>query len=166
MTKVSLNGSLHYLTWKINIFTFDVRRESYCMFSLPSPAYEGNNNKDIEIVEYEGKLVMTCIDRENNFMEVWIMKDYNGRQWNKKHSINIWVLTRKEPYISHLAFYNADIILMGKYFPDVTFFNLKTRSIDQLRLGKGLLYRCFPFWFIFIIEEKIQSNTTLELPDL
>jgi hypothetical protein len=50
------------------------------MFSLPSLVYEGNNNKDIGIVEYEGKLVMTCIDRENDFMKVWIMKDYNGKQ--------------------------------------------------------------------------------------
>jgi hypothetical protein len=115
------------------------------MFSLPSLVYEGNNNKDIGIVKYEGKLVMTCIDRENDFMEVWIMKDYNERQLNKKHSINIWVLTRKEPYVSHSAFYNADIILMGKYFPNVTFFNLKTRSIDMVRLGRGLLYGCFLF---------------------
>jgi len=109
---------------------------------------------------------MTCIDRENDFMEVWIMKDYNERQLNKKHSINIWVLTRKEPYVSHSAFYNADIILMGKYFPNMTFFNLKTRSIDMVQLGRGLLYGCFLFWFIFITEEKTQLNTTLELPDL
>jgi len=51
---------------------------------------------------------MTCIDRESDFMEVWIMESYDGRQWNKRLSINIGVLIRKEPYVSPLAFCNAD----------------------------------------------------------
>jgi hypothetical protein len=29
-------------------------------------------------------------------MEVWIMGSYNRKQWNKRHSISIGVLTRKE----------------------------------------------------------------------
>jgi hypothetical protein len=62
-------------------------------------------------------------------MEVWIMKSYNGRQWNKRHSINIGVLIRKEPYVSPLAFCNADIVLMGKYFLDVIFFNFKPEAL-------------------------------------
>jgi len=75
MTKVYVNGSLNWLTWK----AFDVKRESYYLFLLSSPVYKGNNNKDIELVKYKEKLVMTCIDRENDFMEVWIMKSYNRK---------------------------------------------------------------------------------------
>uniref|UniRef100_B9IE04 F-box associated beta-propeller type 3 domain-containing protein n=1 Tax=Populus trichocarpa TaxID=3694 RepID=B9IE04_POPTR len=93
MTKVSVNGSLHGLTWK-----------------------KDSDNKDMELVEYKGKLVMTYIDKESNLMELWIMKDHNRKQWSKRHSINIGVLTRKEPNVSPLAFYNVDVVLIKEYF--------------------------------------------------
>jgi hypothetical protein len=51
MTKVFINCSLHWLTWKRNIFVFDVKRESYCLFLLPPPVYERNDNKDIVLAE-------------------------------------------------------------------------------------------------------------------
>ena len=70
MTKVFINDSLHWLTRKRNIFVFDVKRKSYCLFLLPPPVYECNDNKDIVLAEYEGKLIITCIDRDNDFMEV------------------------------------------------------------------------------------------------
>jgi hypothetical protein len=79
MTKIYVNGSLNWLTWKRNIFAFDVKRESYYLFLLSSPVYKGSNNKDIELVKYKEKLVMTCIDRRNDFMKVWIMKSYNRK---------------------------------------------------------------------------------------
>jgi hypothetical protein len=66
------------------------------MFPLPLLASEDSDNKDMELVEYKGKLVMTYIDKESNLMELWIMKDHNRKQWSKRHSINIGVLTRKE----------------------------------------------------------------------
>jgi len=68
-----------WLIWKRNVFAFDVKRESHCLFSLPLPVSEGNDNKDIGLIEYKGKLVMTYIDKESNFMEVWIMKDHNRK---------------------------------------------------------------------------------------
>jgi hypothetical protein len=46
------------------------------------------------------------------------------------------------------------------------FFNFKIGSIEELRVGKGLLYGCFQFQFTFITEEEKQSNATLELPGL
>ena len=91
-----------------------------------------------------------------NFMEVWIMEDYGRKQWSKMHSINIGVLTRKKPHVSPLAFCNTDVVLMGEYFSDVIFFNFKTRHIDMLRLGKGLLHGCFPFQLTFATLEKAQ----------
>ena len=47
MSKVFMNGSLHWLTWKRNVFVFDVKRERYCLFALPLPVSEVNDNKDI-----------------------------------------------------------------------------------------------------------------------
>jgi hypothetical protein len=96
-------------------------------------------------------------------MEVWIIEDYNIKQWNKMHSINIGVLIRKESHVNPLAFCNDDIVLIRKYFPDVTFFNFKTESIDVLQLGKCLLHGCLPFHFTFLAEERAQLDTTLEL---
>ena len=79
MMKVSVNGSLHWLTWKRNVFAFDVKRESQCLFPLLLPISESNGNKDVRLTEYKGKLAMTWIDRESNFMEVWIMKDHDKK---------------------------------------------------------------------------------------
>jgi hypothetical protein len=86
--------------------------ESHYLFPLPLLASEGNDNKEIRLVKYEEKLVMICIDRESNFMEVWIIEDHNEKQWSKRHSIKIGDLRKKEPHVSSLAFYNVDIILM------------------------------------------------------
>jgi len=44
----------------------------------------------------------------------------------------------------------------------MTFFNFKNGNIDMLRLGKGLLYGCFPFQLTFGTEEKAQLDLTLE----
>ena len=49
------------------------------MFPLPLLASEGNDNKDTRLTEYKGKLTMTWIDRESNFMEVWIMEDHDKK---------------------------------------------------------------------------------------
>lgn len=74
-----MNGSFHWLTWKINIFVFYMKNESYCIFPFPLLIYEGNDSKYIDLVKYKGKLFMTCIDREDDFMEVCIMKSYNKK---------------------------------------------------------------------------------------
>jgi hypothetical protein len=51
-----------------------VKRESHCLFSLSLPV---SDNKDIGLIKYKGKLVMTYIDRESNFIEVWIITENN-----------------------------------------------------------------------------------------
>lgn len=69
--------------------------KSHCLFPLPLPSFKGNDNKDIKLVKYKEKFAITCINRESNFIEVWIIKDYNEKQWSKRHSINMEVLTNK-----------------------------------------------------------------------
>jgi len=62
-------------------------------------------------------------------MEVWIMKDHNRKQISKRHSINIGVLTGKEPYVSLLTFCNIYVVMIGEYFPDVKFSTLKLETL-------------------------------------
>jgi hypothetical protein len=71
------------------------------------------------------------------------------------------VLTRKEPHLNPLAFFNANIMLMREYFPNVTFYNFKTKNIDMLRLRRGLLYGCFPFQFTFITKKETQLDKSI-----
>ena len=82
MIKVFVNGSLHWLTWKRNVFAFDVTREHHFLFPLPLPAYEDNDNKDIRLTEYKGKLTMICIDRESN--DLMFAKMARGDRTNLK----------------------------------------------------------------------------------
>jgi hypothetical protein len=79
MKNVSVNDSLHWLTWKRSVFTFNVKRESRCLFSHLLSTSKGNDNKDIRLTEYKEKLVMTYINRKSNFMEVWIMEDHEKK---------------------------------------------------------------------------------------
>ena len=65
MTKTSVNGSLYQVIWKRNICVFDVKMESYSLLSLPPPVFKGNDSKDMKVVKYKEKLVVTCFDGEN-----------------------------------------------------------------------------------------------------
>jgi hypothetical protein len=123
----------------------DVKMEVYNLLPLPPPIWKSNDRKDIRLVEYKRKLLVTFIDAKNDFMKLWVNENYNIKIKKKRHSINIEVLIRKEPNVSPFVFFNVDIMLMREYFSKLMFFNFKTKSIDMLRLEKGLLHACFPF---------------------
>jgi len=143
---VSVSGSLHWLTWvENNIFAFHVSKESYSMFSLPLSVSHDNKGKDIELVEYMGKLAVTCIGKDESSMELWVMENYGKTEWNKRYKINIEALRRKEPDTRPAAFYNADIVLMKEYDHRVTFFNFKNGSFDRLSLENNVNRGCFRF---------------------
>ncbi|KAB5538963.1 hypothetical protein DKX38_016496 [Salix brachista] len=142
---VSVSGSLHWLTYvENNIFAFHVNKESYSMFSIPLSDSEDDKGKDIELVEYMGKLAITCIGKDKSYMELWVMKNYGEIEWNKRYKINIEAF-RKEPYTRPVAFYNADIVLMKELDHRVTFFNFKNGSTDRLSLENELNHGCFRF---------------------
>lgn len=54
-----------------------MNEKSYDLFLIPSLIYRNVCNKDVMIVEYEGKLVIACIDEEHNFIELQVMEIYN-----------------------------------------------------------------------------------------
>jgi hypothetical protein len=39
--------------------------ESYSLLSLPPPVFKGNDSKDMKVVKYKEKLVVTSFDGEN-----------------------------------------------------------------------------------------------------
>jgi hypothetical protein len=85
------------------------------------------------------------------------MKSFNRREWHKRYTVNISVVMRKTPHISLFAFHNTNTVVMRGYFYDVMPFNFKTRSIDMMQLGNGLLHILFPFQTNFNIENKWQK---------
>ncbi|KAB5568179.1 hypothetical protein DKX38_001972 [Salix brachista] len=105
---------------------------------------EDNKGKDIELVEYMGKLAITCIGKDESFIELWVLENYGKKEWNKRYKINIEAF-KKEPYTRPVAFYNADIVLMKEYDHRVTFFNFKNGSIERLSLENKLNHGCFRF---------------------
>ncbi|KAG5237750.1 F-box protein [Salix suchowensis] len=142
---VSVSGSLHWLTYvQNNIFAFHVNKESYSLFSLPLSDSEDDKGKDIALVEYMGKLAITCIGKDKSYMELWVMENYGEIEWNKRYKINMEAF-RKEPYTRPVAFYNADIVLMKELDHRVTFFNFKNGSTDRLSLENELNHGCFRF---------------------
>jgi len=165
-TNVSVNGSLHWLTWKRNdIFAFHVNKESYSMFSLPLPVSEDNKSKDIALVRYKGKLAITSIGREDSFMELWVMENYDRKEWNKTHTVNIEALRRKEPYTRPVAFCNADIALMKEHDRCATFFNITNGSTDRLSLEKNLNHGCFPFQSNFELSDLMGDSASKQVSD-
>jgi hypothetical protein len=48
----------------------DVKMEVYNLLPLPPPIWKSNDRKDIRLVEYKRKLVVTCIDVKNDFMKL------------------------------------------------------------------------------------------------
>jgi len=71
--------------------------------------------------------------------KAWSGTNIMQEAFNKHRGFNKERTPRKS-----LAFCNVDVMLIGKYFPNVTFFNFKNEDIDMLRLRKGLLHGCFP----------------------
>jgi hypothetical protein len=59
------------------MFVVDVKMEVYNLLPLPPPIWKSNDRKDIRLVEYKRKLVVTCIDAKNEFMKLWVMENYN-----------------------------------------------------------------------------------------
>lgn len=119
--------------------------ESYEFFSIFLLVYGCDKDIEIIIIEYEGKLFMTCMDEKGSYMELWVMESYNKKEWHKRHTINMREIMGRGPHTSPLAFCSTDIIAMGGYFFDIMFFNFKIRSVSMVQLGIGLLHVCFPF---------------------
>ncbi|KDP33891.1 hypothetical protein JCGZ_07462 [Jatropha curcas] len=95
------------------------------MFSLP------NNEVDydhIQPTDYEGKLSVIYMRRDNILMELWEMENYKEKVWSKRHMIDVEPLREKEPHSIPLMFYNADIALMSGFY-GVLFFKFKNGMV-------------------------------------
>lgn len=128
-----------------NIFLFDVNTKSYEFFPISPLVHECDKDIEIIIIDYEGKLFITCMDEKGSYMELWVMESYNKREWHKRYIINMRAIMGRGPHTSPLVFCSTDIIAMGGYFSGIMFFNFKIRNVSMVQLGIGLLHVCFPF---------------------
>lgn len=133
---VSACGSLHWLTYHRNsIFSFHENKESCSLISLPHLVYDNDRYKyDMKLVEYEGKLALMCMGREDRFMELWVMENYGKQLWNKRQTMSIETLRGEVPNTSPIALYNADVALIMEFYK-VIFYNIKNGSTNILSLG-------------------------------
>lgn len=127
------------------------------MFAIPLLVSKCDNKKEIIIVNYKGKLVITYMDEKHSLMELQVMKSFNRREWHKRYMVKISAIMRKTSHISPFAFHNTNTVVMRGYFYDVMLFNFKTGSIDMMQLGNGLFHLLFPFQTNFNMENKWQK---------
>ncbi|XP_050236165.1 F-box protein At5g49610-like [Mercurialis annua] len=113
---VSARGSLHWLTNKNNVFAFHEDTETYSLFSLPSSVSlsEDDYGSGFQLVEYEGKLGLICT--EHNFMELWILENYERKIWSLRQKISLESLEGEVGCGNFLAVYNSDVALMRGFY--------------------------------------------------
>ncbi|OMO67231.1 hypothetical protein CCACVL1_20698 [Corchorus capsularis] len=126
---ISASTGLHWLTWdgnKNKILSFYQETESWDLVSLPEPLCFRENWNSVNFAEYEGKLALICVTPELDFVELWILRNYGGKQeWVLKHIVNLTFLNEEIGHSSIESFYNADtLLLIGLY--RAVFFNFKT----------------------------------------
>ncbi|KAK9275033.1 hypothetical protein L1049_022291 [Liquidambar formosana] len=129
---VLASGTVHWLTTHNHIFSFNMNQEIWSMFALPEPLKENDHYK--KLVEFEGRLALTCMGREER-VELWVMKDYGNQVWNKTKTLSIEAFINDNRYTSLAAFYNSDIALM-KGYDEVMFCKFQNCSPIAVKLEK------------------------------
>ncbi|XP_060189341.1 putative F-box protein At1g12855 [Lycium barbarum] len=116
--------------------------EAFPRFSLPNPAFEYNDYQYNQLVEYNGKLGLTCLSPKG--MELWVFE--NGRQvWELKKEVDIETIKGVTQFPTPVGFYNADIALTKDYY-EVIFYKLQDKSFNVVKLDKcHTVQEIFPF---------------------
>lgn len=65
--------------------------KSYWLFIITLPIYKNNDSEDTGLAKYKEKLILMSIDRKKYCIQVWVINNYNIKQLNNKHLINMKV---------------------------------------------------------------------------
>ncbi|XP_059310359.1 uncharacterized protein LOC132061600 [Lycium ferocissimum] len=116
--------------------------EAFPRFSLPKPAFEYEDYRYNQLMEYNGKLGFTCLSPKG--MKLWVFE--NGRQvWELKKEVDIETVYGMTKFPTPVGFYNADIALMKDYY-QVIFYKLQDKSFNVVKLDKcPTVQEIFPF---------------------
>ncbi|KAF5737721.1 hypothetical protein HS088_TW13G00610 [Tripterygium wilfordii] len=126
---VPVHGMIHWITSENNIFSYDVNEETWTVFAMPE---QTNPRSNKQLVEYQGRLALICMVKED-FMDLWVVEDYENKVWKKRQSIETKVLRSELRSFHPASFYNADIALMKGIFK-LMFYKFKTGSFDAVKL--------------------------------
>ncbi|KAL5545670.1 hypothetical protein UlMin_005357 [Ulmus minor] len=139
-TQVTVRGSFYCLTTNNNIFVFDLEKESWEIFSLPSPLCELDYTRSIiQLVEYEGGLgLIFLVNKE--WMELWMMENYREKTWRRIKNLNFECLIQREGYRDYaypMALCNNDVMLINNYM-NIMLFDFRNKSSKPIKLGYSL----------------------------
>ncbi|EOY30312.1 F-box associated ubiquitination effector family protein, putative [Theobroma cacao] len=165
---ISAYGGLHWLTStgdKKNILSFNEDKESWESVSLPESFCHGDHCYHVNLAEYEGKLALIYQRPEIPLLELWVMKDYYGKLWSKKHRVNLADFCKENGFYSAYTLYNADMIFMQGYYTAI-FYNFKNGQFDRLRLPSTHMFSESAFFFQTDYEPIIlrQPREKLSMP--
>ncbi|KAJ8750958.1 hypothetical protein K2173_016139 [Erythroxylum novogranatense] len=147
---VPARGSLHWVTTGNNVLGFDPNKETHTIFSLPE---DSDCHESEELVPYEGKLGFIR-NRKDSCMELWVMEKRNCEAaWNKRPSISLEDVRRKESFWSTRSFFNADTTFLEGFYK-MMFYNIKDGKIDSVSMNRILgQAEIFPFLSDFEIVD-------------
>ncbi|XP_062010484.1 F-box protein At5g65850-like [Rosa rugosa] len=74
---------------KIHILSFDFKKEEF--FWIPNPYILPDPTWQLHLINFRGSMAIVDASSGMN-IEIWVMKDYNKKQWMLDYSINIHML--------------------------------------------------------------------------
>ncbi|XP_015081578.1 uncharacterized protein LOC107025307 [Solanum pennellii] len=104
--------------------------EAFPRFSLPNQAFDYEDYRYNQLVEYNGKLGFTCLSPRG--IGVWVFENENC-VWELKKEVGIESIKEVTNFPSPSGIYNADIALMKDYYK-VYFYKLQDKSFNESAL--------------------------------
>ncbi|WCJ28894.1 F-box associated ubiquitination effector family protein [Euphorbia peplus] len=131
------SGNFHWMTLENKVFVLDNDVEKYRILSLPY----FDHYDQVQLTYYKGKLAVIC--KEGNFFDLWVMENYQEKEWRKRVRISIESIEELE-----IAAYNNVNLAMVPGLYNLLWYKLKhgistnkERSDRDYVLAKGV----FPF---------------------
>ncbi|TMW92571.1 hypothetical protein EJD97_012857 [Solanum chilense] len=106
--------------------------EAFPRFSLPNQAFDYEDYRYNQLVEYNGKLGFTCLSPRG--IGLWVFENENC-VWELKKEVGIESIKEVTNFSIPSGIYNAGIALMKDYYK-VYFYKLQDKSFNEVKLNK------------------------------
>ncbi|KAK6785520.1 hypothetical protein RDI58_018975 [Solanum bulbocastanum] len=116
--------------------------EAFPRFSLPNQAFDYEDYRYNQLVEYNGKLGFICLSPRG--IGLWVFENEN-HVWELKQEVGIESIKEMTNFPTPSGIYNAGIALMKDYYK-VYFYKLQDKSFNEVKLNKCRgVQEVFPF---------------------
>lgn len=161
---VSASGKVNWLLTNNQIFAFDLGKESFEIITLPSPISEYSNNS-IQIVEYEGRLGLICVEKDEECTELWVVDEGGQNAWTQREKISIEAVNREEGLALPVAgLCNTDVALLKGYYK-VMFYKFQEDNFSSkaVHLKENVLCQSqfFPFQSDFELVDLARGEKNM-----